>query len=80
MIMKRKKATLLRKVKNMKTTKMVTVYADNDYERIIEAKKLILKMMYEQPFCKHTITVPLDNGTIFKMQVCPRSETCHLDI
>ena len=64
----------------MKTRKIIELNTNNDFEKIIEARNILLKQMYEQPFCKHTVTVPLSDGSTFKMQVCPRSETSHLDI
>ncbi len=58
----------------MKTRKYVKSNAKNDFERIIEAHKLLEEAIRKQPYCKHTITVELSNGKIFQILASPRLE------
>ena len=61
----------------MKTRTIYKTTATNDIEAIIMAQELLMETARKQPFCKHTITVELSNGDIFKMWIAPHQETIY---
>lgn len=61
----------------MKTRRIIETTASNDFEAIMEAKRILMEIARKQPFCKHTITLELPSGNIFQMWIAPHQETVY---
>lgn len=61
----------------MKTRKIIETKASNDFEAIMEAKRILMETARKQPFCKHTITVELPSGKMFQMWIAPHQKTVY---
>lgn len=55
----------------MKTRRYIKSEAKNDFERIMEAHRLVMEHIQKHPGDKVTCTIPLSNGTYYTATATP---------